>query len=161
MVQICILITMYWAFSFCLYVLFRDRILMQYSSCSRVTAHLIWNNLLHSNTRGTLLSATSILKGKYMYSHTLSMTFQLLFKIDALCQCWSCLLYECGSTTACFNPIIIQYNVIQLCPRQIRLWSFGLLICGWGLGFQGWGFQILGSGRALGTESHGFYNYME
>ena len=29
-------------------------------------------------------------------------------------------------------------------PRQIRLWSFGLLFRGWGLGFWGWGFRILG-----------------
>ena len=34
-------------------------------------------------------------------------------------------------------------------PKQIRLWSFGLLICGWG-------FRILGLGRVLGTNSHGF-----
>ena len=54
-------------------------------------------------------------------------------KINALCQFQSCLLYECGSTTACFKAIT-QYNEIQLCPGQIRLWSFGLLCCGWGFG---------------------------
>ena len=41
-------------------------------------------------------------------------------------------------------------------PRQIRLWRFGLLICGWGLGFWGWGFRILGLGRVLGANCHGF-----
>ena len=39
-------------------------------------------------------------------------------------------------------------------PRQIRLWSFGLLICGWGLWVGV--FRFLGLGRVLGTNSHGF-----
>ena len=40
--------------------------------------------------------------------------------------------------------------------RRIRFWSFGLFICGWGLGFWGYGFKILGLGRVLRTNSHGF-----
>ena len=37
---------------------------------------------------------------------------------------------------------------------SMEIWIINLRL---GLGFWGWGFRILGLGRALGTNSHGFY----
>ena len=45
-------------------------------------------------------------------------------------------------------------NFSHCFQREPDDWIINLRL---GLGFWGWGFRILGLGRALGTNSHGFY----